>query len=236
MLCAVSPGSKVRSVRQSLSLDSCLHSLCTGQNVFFYLNHPIRYASVVAPIISIEPVNQKTALITLDDGSGSSIDAKVAWNVDPEKPGKTSVEKLSIVSSIGEFTVRIDGQPIDVGSVVVAKGTFMAFRGVRQLDLKIIRVVKDTTVEAMAWAAAAKFKQGILSRPWVLSDEERLAVDRRLTDETRAQRQEDSRVRHKIESRARLKQERASKKLELQMKAEKKRQNAERKMNAGAIV
>jgi hypothetical protein len=47
------------------------------QNIYFHLNHPIRYVYICGVITEIEYINNRYTLLTLDDGSGSTIEVKI---------------------------------------------------------------------------------------------------------------------------------------------------------------
>lgn len=168
-----------------------------GQNLYFILNHPIKFVRVVGLIIGIEVLgNGKYLLLNLDDGSGSTIECKAqvrqpgrrddvaeAKRVKEEWPSTTLVDNLDCNIDLGELKVRIDRQPVDIGTVVKAKGTIDTFRQQRQLKLERIRVVKDTNEEAKAWRETAAQKANVLSKPWVLTDEKKAEVDLKLARE-----------------------------------------------------
>lgn len=154
-------------------------SLSPGQNVYFHLNHPIRYVQLVGPITSIDEKHPKLGTITIDDGSGATLNVKIN-RLAPEIvesidcPSNTEVDNVNVKAGIGEYTITVDGEELDVSSVVKVKGTISTFRDVKQLELKRIWVVRTTNEEAAFWSQLAKFKQETLSLPWVLDDATRL--------------------------------------------------------------
>lgn len=193
---------------------------------------------LVAPIVAIEGVNLRTTLITLDDSSGQCIDIRVTRK-DASKlvagESNTTVQNVDIYSSIGTFEVRIDDVPIDVATVVKAKCTISSFRGNRQLDLKKISVLKDTNEEIAAWRAQTQFKREVLSKPWVLTTEERAAFDAQKVEEEKAARYQAKRDQIKQRAHRERKLEREEKRRLHEERTEVKRRAAEERFNQGAI-
>ena len=205
-----------------------------GQQIYFHLNHPIRFVRIVGIVVDVEITKGgKHVLISLDDGSGSCIEAKTALREikpddDAQYPSNTLVDSLHVLITLGLPSLHVNNAAIDIGTVVNAKGTLDSFRNVRQLKLEMIRVVKDTNEEARTWAKTARWKRDVLSQPWVLTKEQRDAVD-------------DSIRRDELSARERAKRKRAwqAKHGEThrrrQEKLEKRRRSEEDKLNAGAL-
>lgn len=61
---------------------------------------------------------------------------------------------------------------IDVGSVVKIKGIISVYRE-RQITMKIIHVIPDTAAEVVEWRARNAFYKDVLSKPWVVTEEEK---------------------------------------------------------------
>jgi len=227
--CAKREALKVRYCTEPEVLSTS-DAAAPGQHVLFHLNHPIRFVDIVAPVIGITNF-AKVVIITVDDGSGACIDLKITDL--PQEANEhiisTSVQNVSIYSRLGYFTVRVDGKPIEAGTVLRAKGKFTSYWGTRQIDLKRVKVVNNTSEELEAWTAAAKFRKEVLAVPWILSEEEKRIADERFAREERAQRKADIRA-------GRKQQHNAQRRAEYDEKCERKRQAAEREMNAGAII
>lgn len=204
----------------------------TGQDVHFYLNHPIRYVYVVGPITAIEDLSPKTAMISLDDGSGACVDVKIPRT----SPTTTNIADVSILSSLGTFDILVRDTTLDIGTVAKVKATICYFRDTRQLELKRISVVKDTSEEAAAWEAAAVYKSDVLSTPWVLTDEQREEFDDKAREEVKAARVNEQRAVIKLRLQARRREEKRRKKAEHERRVEFRRQAEERLMNQGAIL
>ncbi|KAL9094446.1 MAG: hypothetical protein Q9165_003296 [Trypethelium subeluteriae] len=148
------------------------------QKLYFWINHPIRFVRVVGPIVAIDDINPKYTILTLDDGSGATLGVKIIRRQleDADNPvdcpDNTAVANLNVVSSVGVFELALAGDLLDIGTVVKVKGTLEEFRGVKQLELKRISIVKTTDEEVKAWNELAQFRKNILSEPWQLSNRE----------------------------------------------------------------
>ncbi|KAF4555936.1 Hypothetical protein D9617_2g059010 [Elsinoe fawcettii] len=214
-----------------------------GQNVLFYHNHPVQYAYLVGIIVSIEAASSGPTMITLDDSSGACIDLVVKRDKSSDDPGHTKTEKLTISYTTGPMgpilnpiKLSLDGQHLQPGLLVKAKGTFSSFRGIRQIDLKRLAIVKNTTEEIAAWQAEGKSRKDIFSKPWILTEADRKRIDATI-------RQGDAQAKLE-EARQALKKRQRSKKLEVQQRRkakreeeeEQQRQIVEAKMNEGALV
>ncbi|KNG44767.1 ob-fold nucleic acid binding domain [Stemphylium lycopersici] len=148
-----------------------------GQHIYFHLNHPIRYVRIVGVVVAIDDINLKYTALTIDDGSGATIELKIVRKPSAEKnpvdtSSNTEIDNVCVISRLGIFEVTVDKQPLDIGSALKAKCTISEFRGVKQLDLKRVSIVSTTDEEAKAWAETATFKQQTLSKPWHISSAE----------------------------------------------------------------
>ncbi|KAI0625889.1 OB-fold nucleic acid binding domain [Pyrenophora tritici-repentis] len=159
-----------------------------GQRIYFHLNHPIRYVRVVGVIVAIDDINLRYTVLTLDDGSGRTIELKIVRLPPAERnpvdtSSNTELSNVDIISRCGIFEVVVDSQPLDIGSVVKAKCTISEFRGIKQLELKRVSIVSTTNEEAKAWAETAAFKQKVLSKPWHLSSTEHKKITHSIKSE-----------------------------------------------------
>ncbi|KAI9770432.1 MAG: hypothetical protein M1840_003318 [Geoglossum simile] len=136
------------------------------QNTYFYLNHPIRWVCVTGVVVAIDEFEKRTILY-LDDGSGEGIDIvcdrplPLPKRVDTDPPTGASPPPTTP-----------DISPIHVGSVIRAKGTITLFRNTRQICLKRVHILPDTTSEVRAWRVITKFRAEVLMRPWELGEGE----------------------------------------------------------------
>jgi hypothetical protein len=205
------------------------------------LNYPIRFVSVTGPVVAIDDILKKFVLITIDDGSGQTIVIRVDRLPDEvtasiDCPANTAVSNVNVYSGLGWMTVTVDDIPLDIGSVLTAKCTITEYREEKQLQLQRVSLVQTTDEEVSSWAAMAKYKAEVLSKPWVLSQ---TALDR-FNHELEAE-EEKTREKHlayqakKQESTAK-KAEKETQQRERNNKREMKRQKLEAAMNAGALI
>ena len=173
----------------------CLTS--PGQNIFFYLNHPIRFVCVVGLIVARTDVYKRT-ILTLDDSSGATIDI-VVLKADPnhQTPGQQEYpeeedeeEQVPTTETKPQQQQQQQCQPekelhltnttqatLDIsrltpGTVVKFKGTLSNFRSRMQLHLERFFPIPDTNAEMRFLSQRIRFLVEVLSVPWVLSEEE----------------------------------------------------------------
>lgn len=216
-------------------------TFCPGQNIHFHLNHPIRFVRIVGVVIAIDDINLKYSALTLDDGSGATIELKIVRTIQGESSSKvpasnTTISNVNVISRFGVFEIMVDNQILDIGTVLKAKGTISEFRGVKQMELKRIQIVSSTDEEAQAWAETAAFKTRTLSIPWRVTSAQHSEIKSRIKAEKKRAKDYDRRVReyelkkteHVVAKAAQLAQKEA--------KRETRRRREEAMMNAGAIL
>lgn len=203
-----------------------------GQDIYFHLNHPIRFVRLVGAIVAIDDINIRYTVLTLDDGSGANMELKIVripprceQNPVDTSSTTTTIDNVNVISRLGLFEVLVAQQRLVIGTVVKAKGTISEFRGAKQLELKRIWVVTSTNEEAQAWAEAAAFKQAVLSRPWHISATEGKKIKGKIRAEKK---REQEFQRREAEHETVMKQREA--------KLETRRRKEEAMMNAGALL
>ncbi|KAF1845225.1 uncharacterized protein K460DRAFT_105256 [Cucurbitaria berberidis CBS 394.84] len=213
------------------------------EHIYFYLNHPIRFVRLVGVIVAIDDINIKYTVLTIDDGSGANIELKIV-RIPPAEhnPGDaasnttiTTIDNVNVVSQFGVFEVMVDNQPLDIGTVIKAKGTISEFRGIKQLDLKRVWIVATTNEEAHAWAEAAAFKQDVLSTPWHIDSAEHKKIKSMIKAEKK--KLQDYEIR-KAEHEAKKKEQKEARELYMaqrEARLELRRRKEEVMMNAGAL-
>ncbi|TID14694.1 hypothetical protein E2P81_ATG08650 [Venturia nashicola] len=214
-----------------------------GQGLYFHLNHPIRFISITAPIISIESITDRYTILELDDGSGSTIVVKItrlskdqllANHVD--STSNTTVENVNIVSKIGVFNVFIDGhKKLDIGTVIKVKAVIGEFRKVKQLELKRIYVIRSTGDEVKEWAEVARWKRDILSKPWILPPQKLKELDSEDARERRKQRESEKKKKEYNKAKDEKLAKRREKIERHEAKIEKRRKAIEDELNGGAL-
>ncbi|KAI9658886.1 MAG: hypothetical protein M1821_001846 [Bathelium mastoideum] len=215
-----------------------------GQKLYFWVNHPIRFVRLVGSIVAIDDIHPKYTILTIDDGSGATLCAKVVRRPLPDdepdhpvdRPDNTEVRDLNIVARPGVFELVLGAADVlDVGAVVKVKGTLEEFRGVKQLVLKRIVRVRTTDEEARAWAELAAFRTTVLATPWRLSEQE---IQRLRADRAAQRRQDEERGRQEAERRQQ-KREKYAEFMERKKQHDAKRDRwlarMEKKMSANAL-
>ena len=248
MLCVKSPVLKVSSshflylYHSHTSPRTANSPIATGQKIYFHLNHPIRFVYLVAPIVAIQDIpNTKFFILTLDDSSNACIDVKIEREdpakIDADSTSNTTVPNLDINNALGyDSEIKIDGQRVDIGTVVKFKCTIGSFRGVKQLELKRCGVIKDTTEEVAAWESMAEFKRDVLAGPWVLDDAEKAALDLQLQQEALKEQEEEKRERRSQRAHQKREEQRAERRKLREEEKEQRRLALERKYNQGALI
>jgi hypothetical protein len=134
-------------------------------------------------VVAIDDIHVKYTVLTLDDGSGATVEVKIVRLTPKEYSpvdciSNTRINNVNVISGFGVFEVLIDHRQVDIGSVLKVKGTLDEFRGMKQLEIKRVWMLSSTNEEAKAWSETAAFKLEVLSKPWRLtSAEHRKIVD-----------------------------------------------------------
>lgn len=155
-----------------------------GQDVWFWLNHPIQYFQIVGLVVQIDSVAKgRYTLITIDDGSGVNMEVKLERKA-PWREGEakwtenTHTEGVDVFEDLGGLPlVLLNGKKVEVGEVMQVKGKLTIFRQEKQLVVKRLRRVTDTNEEAVWWSRMADWKRTTLSKPWVISEADKARVD-----------------------------------------------------------
>lgn len=166
----------------------------TGQKVFFYQNHPIRFVCVAGIIVARTEIFRRT-ILTLDDSSGATLEVAVLHadpnasmkneslqssksGVETDEPDLDNSEELAGRQS--NQTVHVsatDRAALDIsslvpGTMVKLKGTLMIYRQTMQLQLERFVVLPDTNAEMQFVDERVHFLVDVLSVPWILLEEE----------------------------------------------------------------
>ncbi|KAI0888027.1 uncharacterized protein GGS22DRAFT_92495 [Annulohypoxylon maeteangense] len=138
-----------------------------ADNVFFSLNHPIRWVRIVGVVVAIDEF-YGNRIYTIDDSTGECIDCSIKIS----KPADDNRQ-----NSVGYGTNAVTPAPdplldIDVGMVVEAKGSTMIFRDQKKIKIQKLQRVRSTNQEVQFWNKIHEFRNEVLSRPWVLERKE----------------------------------------------------------------
>ncbi|KKK21181.1 hypothetical protein AOCH_005130 [Aspergillus ochraceoroseus] len=165
------------------------------QGLFFYLNHPIRFVSVMGIIVARTEVPRRT-ILTLDDSSGATIDIVVLRAEESESQRGTSPSLKSEPELDGLHPVQRQPQPhltattqtalsieaLAVGAPVHIKGTLSVFRSTVQIQLERFFPVRETGAEMRFLDQRCRFLVEVLSVPWWVGEAE-MARLREMVDE-----------------------------------------------------
>ncbi|KAL8694386.1 MAG: hypothetical protein Q9218_000952 [Villophora microphyllina] len=155
-----------------------------GQNLYFHLNHPIRWVRLAGVIVAFDDYSNRIVM-TLDDSSGSTIELFCRKETPNNAVVDTAVDAYGNIKLNGELNLPVDNEHtcttnegykvnikgIDIGSVVKVKGGISEFRGEKQITLERISVIRTTNEEAVAWTENATFYKDILSKHWIVSEQ-----------------------------------------------------------------
>ncbi|KAL9132358.1 MAG: hypothetical protein Q9175_006471 [Cornicularia normoerica] len=183
-----------------------------GQNLYFHLNHPIKWIRLVGVIVALDILPTRWIAL-LDDSSGATIEITCARPAPkpttrdasttslPEDPRLLSRLDASCkgVTATGR---DVDLSGVDVGTVVKVKGGVGSFREMRQMLLERISTIRTTNEETAAWAENTAFRREILSTPWVVSEKDEKRAKRKaegLDREKRAREEREKRKRREEE-------------------------------------
>jgi hypothetical protein len=202
-----------------------------GNPLYFYLNHPIQFVQVAGLVVAIEDYHPHIFLITLDDSSGSILD--VVWrkpkldpvnsrdsaNVRQVKPqnaataaSESSSAKISTSSAVS--TVNLSegddlGQllsTLQIGSIVLAKGTLSTFRNTLQLSLLRLSLLSPQH-ELRFIQSRSSLLLTTLCKPWKVSS----SVQKRLLAEATGEKEQESERAARARRRAELRAQREKK-------------------------
>ncbi|KAK4166383.1 hypothetical protein QBC43DRAFT_17088 [Cladorrhinum sp. PSN259] len=141
-----------------------------GQDIYFHLNHPIKWVRVCGLVVAIHELDGRR-IYTIDDSSGATIECVLnvprAFGVAGPAVGTAEWNYKVKEDTTGRKFASVDG-PIDVGHVLDIKGSADVFRDEMQVDPDKIKHIHTTEQEAQFWAKAAQLRKDVLDKPWVL--------------------------------------------------------------------
>ncbi|KAI1644175.1 uncharacterized protein F4817DRAFT_347480 [Daldinia loculata] len=132
-----------------------------GDNVFFSLNHPIRWVRIVGVVVAIDEFYGRR-IYTVDDSTGACIECGISVPKPVDSRYRNAAEDPAP-----------DPYPeIDVGMVVEVKGSTIVFREQKQIKVQKLQRVGSTNQEVQFWDKILNFRKDVLSKPWVLDKKE----------------------------------------------------------------
>lgn len=149
----------------------------------FYLNHPIRLIQIVGVVVALDEFNARLWLLTLDDGSGETIEAVCAKSPQPQQSQRDTTTSTTIPGQSRhkpeDPTVDRDAlvretalSNLSIGTIIQAKGSITTFRSTRQLNLLRLTIIPNTATETLHIEARTRTLLTILCKPWTVSPEQ----------------------------------------------------------------
>ncbi|MCJ1408087.1 hypothetical protein MMC19_002160 [Ptychographa xylographoides] len=201
-----------------------------GQNLYFHLNHPIKWVRSVGVIVAFDTLDYRWNF-QIDDGSGAAIEVTCPRErpsiSEPSTTTNTTTAQNNPFRDLGMkgrtlSGVEIDMLGVDLGAVVKVKGGIGEFRGERTITLERITIVRNTTEEADAWNELHQFHSNILVKPWVITLEEQRKLKEE-ADGTRLKAEEKLRRRTHREQKVMMKRARADRDTRKEVRKQKRR-------------
>ncbi|KAI0169001.1 hypothetical protein GGR52DRAFT_553208 [Hypoxylon sp. FL1284] len=139
-----------------------------ADNVYFSLNHPIRWVRVVGVVVAIDEYYGRR-IYTVDDSSGKCVEC----SLDVPKPADSTRRNGLIGDATPAEPVKdAPYSDIDVGMVIDVKGSTKLFRGQKQIHIQKLQRIRSTNQEVQFWNKIRDFRRDVLSQPWTLGKRE----------------------------------------------------------------
>ncbi|KAH8903206.1 hypothetical protein BR93DRAFT_931654 [Coniochaeta sp. PMI_546] len=177
------------------------HKGFEGQDLYFHVNHPIKWVQVAGVVVAIDEFYGKR-IYTVDDSSGATIEcvlnvpkqkanlAAIAATAEEGNDGrvtqhgtKTMAVSAQAATSQDEVKPVVDGD-IDVGDILLVKGNITTFRNTKQIRVYKIFHLRCTEDEVQFWKKMTEFHSSVLSKPWTLTEKEVKRCRREATKST----------------------------------------------------
>ena len=143
--------------------------------IYHYINHPIQWVSVAGVVVEVDEFKEKYYICYLDDGSGETIEV-----IYPRPEG--AVQGMNgVVSNVTQGGSKLDSAEIqthqllcglEAGHVLKVQGQITTFRSFRQIRVERVHRILGTNEEAKFWSSMHSFHETVLSKPWMLTDED----------------------------------------------------------------
>ncbi|TGJ81895.1 hypothetical protein E0Z10_g6873 [Xylaria hypoxylon] len=159
-------------------------------DVFFFLNHPIRWVRIIGVVVAIDHYYGHR-VYTIDDSTGQCIECAISTpNANNEKinhgdsrqvkttrppivpANTTTVAHTSETRTTSTVPTAPSPIDIDIGMVLDVKGSVQVFRDQMQIKIQKVTRVLSTNQEVNFWDKTRDFRRDMLSQPWILKDTE----------------------------------------------------------------
>ncbi|KAK1759555.1 hypothetical protein QBC47DRAFT_294069 [Echria macrotheca] len=135
-----------------------------GQDLFFYINHPIKWVRVSGIVVAIDEFGAWRAY-TIDDSSGVTIECHIPA---PKKPDGINPATEPTNQQQNQPNAGLVDADIDIGDIIDVKGGIKVFRDMRHIKAEKIVHLRSTEQEVQFWEKLIKLRKEILDQPWVL--------------------------------------------------------------------
>ncbi|KAK3947135.1 hypothetical protein QBC32DRAFT_224838 [Pseudoneurospora amorphoporcata] len=203
------------------------HPGLQGQDLYFHLNHPIKWVRVCGIVVAIDvygdPSSRKGQIqvVTIDDSSGETIECVIPL---PALPPSTTAGQPLQQQQQPQPLPMIDSE-IDIGQTLDIKGSLRTFRDQRQLKVEKIVHLRTTEQEVAFWEKVVQLRREVLDRPWKLEAKvvrslrrEAMGVDTERELKKREREIEKDEARRERKRRRRLEEERKVEEMEREAK------------------
>ncbi|KAI1387492.1 uncharacterized protein F4822DRAFT_284359 [Hypoxylon trugodes] len=140
-----------------------------ADNVFFSLNHPIRWVRIVGVVLAIDEFYGHR-VYTVDDSTGKCVECclDIPKPVDSRTKNSESHEN----DAVEPPPVAEPQNDIDIGMVAEFKGSTKIFRDQKQIHIRKMQRIRSTNQEVQFWNKIRDFRREVISQPWVLDRRE----------------------------------------------------------------
>lgn len=145
-------------------------------DVFFYLNHPIKWVRITGLVVAVDEYYGRR-VYTVDDSTGQCIECTLTTSTaaSDKTNHRDSDQSKRVEPQITRTKVSAETRTtddIDVGVILDVKGYLKLFRGQKQINIHKATRVLSTNQEVLFWDKIQDFRRNVLSHPWVLKDKE----------------------------------------------------------------
>lgn len=182
--------------------------MATGQDLYFHLNHPIKWVRICGIVVAIDVYGDSSSrkgqiqVITIDDSSGHTIECVIPL---PPPPANSAPTVPPPGQQQPASPLPIIDSEIDIGHTLDIKGSLRTFREQRQVKVEKIVHLKTTEQEVAFWERVVQLRQEVLDRPWRLEEKvvRRLRREAMGVDERDAKREREKEERRRERKRRR---------------------------------
>jgi len=169
--CLRTRGLKVGLLARHVSLEEADISIAPGQDLYFHINHPIKWVRIAGIVVAVDDFGPWRAY-TVDDSSGATIECHVNL---PKPIGSANPERGNIaqagqpnLSKYQQQQVGLIGADVKVGDIIDVKGVIRVYRQTRQIKAEKIVHLRSTEQEVQFWERVNALRKEVLDQPWFL--------------------------------------------------------------------